>query len=158
MTDIDGVIFAHLHYDHVRGPSRFSGPPTKFIIGPGTTEALLSGPNTYPTNKESIFDSNILPRSRTVELPFPSSPPFPAAMDYFGDGFVFIVNAPGHLAGYLNLLVRVGTGKRMYLVGDTAHDVRGYKGTRELAAYPDPKKVDHLTCAHADKEAAHEHM
>ncbi|PGH32801.1 hypothetical protein GX50_04402 [[Emmonsia] crescens] len=73
-TDIDGVIFAHLHYDHVRDPSRFSGPPTKFIIGPGTMEALLSGPNTYPTNKESIFDSNILPRSRTVELPFPSSP------------------------------------------------------------------------------------
>lgn len=61
-------------------------------------------------------------------------------MDYFGDGSVFIVNAPGHLAGYLNLLVCVGTGKWMYLAGDTAHDVRVYKGTRELAAYPDPKK------------------
>ncbi|OAX78456.1 hypothetical protein ACJ72_07236 [Emergomyces africanus] len=41
---------------------------------------------------------------------------------------------------------------------DTAHDVRVYKGTRELAVYPDPNNVGHLTCAHADKEAAHEHL
>ncbi|PGH03580.1 hypothetical protein GX51_04006 [Blastomyces parvus] len=189
-TDVDAVIFSHLHYDHVGDPGRFCGERTRFVVGPGTVETVLSGPRTYPADGGSIFDSNLLPRERTVELPFPSSAaaastpavsllsngekrhwealgPFPAAMDYFGDGSVFIVNAPGHLAGHLNMLVRAGVAgvdgdgegeKWMYLAGDTAHDVRVYKGTRELAVYPDPKKAGHWACAHADKEAAHEHL
>ncbi|PGG97668.1 hypothetical protein AJ79_09127 [Helicocarpus griseus UAMH5409] len=180
--DIDAVIFSHLHYDHVGDPSRFFGTKTKFIVGPGAIDALLSGPNTYPSDPESIFDSNLLPKEQTIELPSPapsSSPsssrqiqppssenmqkwqplgPFPAAMDYFGDGSVFIIDAPGHLAGHLNLLVRVAPEKWMYLAGDTAHDVRVYKGARELAVYPDPKREGHFACAHADKEAAREHM
>ncbi|KGY15108.1 hypothetical protein PABG_12058 [Paracoccidioides brasiliensis Pb03] len=52
-------------------------------------------------------------------------------MDYFVDGSVFIIDAPGHVAGHLNLLVRIDSEKCMYLAGDTAHDVRVYKGARE---------------------------
>jgi hypothetical protein len=38
-------------------------------------------------------------------------------VDYFGDGSVFIVDAPGHLFGHVNLLARVGRGGGFISVG-----------------------------------------
>ncbi|EEP76996.1 predicted protein [Uncinocarpus reesii 1704] len=166
-ADVDVVIFSHLHYDHIGDPSHF-GPKTKFVVGPGAGK-LLHGPTTYPDDPHSHFDSRLLPRDRVVELPTPSSVadgadrywgplgPFSAARDYFGDGSVFIVDAPGHLVGHINLLVRVQPSKWMYLAGDTAHDVRLLNGTRRFAVYPDPH-TGRPKCAHADKAAAEAHI
>lgn len=171
-TDIDTVIFSHLHYDHIGDPSRF-GPQTKFVIGPGAGP-LLHGPKTYPSDPHSHFDSKLLPHSQVVELPAPPSSstsepgtgndefwkplgPFPAARDYFGDASVFVVDAPGHLAGHINLLVRIGPDEWMYLAGDTAHDVRILEGTHRFAVYPDPR-TGRPRCAHADKPAAEAHV
>ncbi|EEH34490.2 hypothetical protein PAAG_05539 [Paracoccidioides lutzii Pb01] len=101
--------------------------------------------------KEGVFDSlekaNIDPKTDIDMLPSSGKSQtwqvlgsLPAAMDYFGDGSVFIIDAPGHLAGHFNLLVRIDSEKWMCLAGDTAHDVRVYKGTRELAVFPDPNQ------------------
>jgi glyoxylase-like metal-dependent hydrolase (beta-lactamase superfamily II) len=160
--DIDTVMLTHLHYDHVGNPNGF-GPSCKFIVGPGALN-LLEGPKSYPSDPNSHFDSNLLPRDRTEELPSKSDigfwqplGPFPAVHDYFKDGSLFIVNAAGHLPGHINLLVRLEADKWIYLAGDSCHDVRILYGEKETSVYPDPSS-GHLKCAHADKELAEEHL
>ncbi|KMP04806.1 hypothetical protein CIRG_04487 [Coccidioides immitis RMSCC 2394] len=166
-TDVDIVMFSHLHYDHIGDPSRF-GPKTKFVIGPGAGN-LLRGPKSYPDDPHSHFDSRLFPPDQVVELPSPSSTagasnqfwkplgPFSAARDCFGDASMFIIDSPGHLTGHINLLVRVQPDKWMYLAGDTAHDVRILEGTHNFAVYPDPH-TGRPKCAHADKAAAGAHV
>ena len=164
LTDeISTVIFSHLHYDHVGDPSRF-GPPTNFLVGPGTL-GLLNGPESYPANPHSHLDSSLLPRGRTTELPpfeidgdyWQPIGPFPAARDYFGDSSLFIVDAPGHMTGHINLLVRTGPEEWTYLGGDTAHDFRLLTGERSVAVYLD-EETGLMKCAHMDKEAAQLHI
>lgn len=164
-TDIDTVIFSHLHYDHIGDPKIF-GPSTKYIIGP-TASSLITGPKSYPSDPHAHFDSNLLPRDRTRELP-PGSDgtfwkpfgPFPAVHDYFQDGSLFVIDAPGHLAGHVNLLVRIGLEEWIYLAGDSCHDVRILKGEMETSFYPDPASSIEgvLKCAHADNEKADAHL
>ena len=163
--DIDLVLFSHLHYDHVGDPSKF-GPKTHFIVGPGAGKLIWSE-SAYPMDKNSHFDSKLLPRDRAKELPLPGEAPegywkplgpFPAAHDFFGDGSVFVVNAPGHLPGHMNLLVRErSSGGWIYLGGDTAHHIDLLNGNAEIATYTD-EATGCLKCAHVDKEAAETHI
>ncbi|KAJ7112217.1 hypothetical protein C8R44DRAFT_632380, partial [Mycena epipterygia] len=49
--------------------------------------------------------------------------PFPHAVDYFGDGSIYIINTPGHCGGHITLLARTSSdGSWMYLGGNVAHD------------------------------------
>ncbi|KAL2012053.1 hypothetical protein VTN00DRAFT_4771 [Thermoascus crustaceus] len=106
----------------------------------------------------------MFPPERIVELP-PSSDqsywqtlgPLPKAHDFFGDGSLFVVNAPGHLPGHINLLARVGSENWVYLGGDTARDTGILDGTAQVAVYVD-KVTGCMRCAHADKEAAETHI
>lgn len=162
-SDIDTVCFSHLHYDHIGNPAGF-GPETSFIVGPSAL-SLISGSESYPTNPHSHFDSSLLPLDRTTELPSGTDTafwrpvgPFPETHDYFGDGSLFIVNSPGHLAGHINLLVRIEVEKWIYLAGDSCHDVRILRGEAKTAVYPDPDVHGRTKCAHADKNMAEEHL
>lgn len=161
-SDIDVVMFSHLHYDHVGDPSRFS-PPTKLVIGPGAGR-FVRGPETYPENQDSPYDSRGFSRNLIVELPdakdrkyWAPLGPFPAAHDWFGDGSVYVVHAPGHLSGHINLLVHVGKDEWVYLAGDTTHDCALLHGTASTAVYTD-ERTGLPKCAHEDKEMAENHM
>ncbi|KAH6951348.1 metallo-beta-lactamase superfamily protein [Fusarium avenaceum] len=129
-SDVKYVIASHAHWDHVRPlPVEFNN--TTMICGPGTIETY--GP-AYPTEPESVFDGRIWDSNlRTFpleELPPTTDEawfelgPFPHALDFFNDGSVFLINAPGHLQGNLALLTRVngtdGTRKWLFLGGDCA--------------------------------------
>jgi hypothetical protein len=54
-------------------------------------------------NPESLFSSTALPHERTKFLPLSdfSLPigPFPLALDYFGDGSMYVIDAPGLSCG-----------------------------------------------------------
>jgi hypothetical protein len=56
-------------------------------------------------------------------------------MDLFGYGSLYIVNAPGHLPGHLNLLCRTGDRNFVYLAGDSCHDPRLLTGELEIAEW-----------------------
>ena len=135
-SNINFILFSHVHYDHVGLPSDF-GPPTKFIVGPGALD-LLSGTNQLNIGSHSFFEADLLPPDRTIELPTPSAtnpvlsatkplppkaesgidtplilswsshplPSFENTIDLFGDNTIHILHAPGHLPGHINLLVR----------------------------------------------------
>jgi glyoxylase-like metal-dependent hydrolase (beta-lactamase superfamily II) len=77
-------------------------------------------------------------------------PPLPRTLDHFGDGSMYLVDAPGHLPGHMNLLVRTSSdGGWLYLSGDAAHDWRLIRGEGEIAMYPAADGT--LTCIHRSK-------
>jgi len=79
--------------------------------------------------------------------------PFPNALDFFGDGSLYIVDAPGHLPGHVNILARTSAdGGWVYLAGDSAHHWRLITGEAKVAVSYD--QSGNMICAHADKEVA----
>ncbi|KAI1749124.1 hypothetical protein F4782DRAFT_514670 [Xylaria castorea] len=62
---------------------------------------------------------------------------FPRTVDFFGDKSVFVIDSPGHIHGHVNLLVRTGESKYVYLGADCCHDTRILSGERGIAEYDD---------------------
>ena len=166
-TDIDTVILSHVHWDHVGTPSDFSN--AEFVVGSGTMHLLAHGGG--PLYPAEIFNADELPAERTRELPSVRATEgmdkafarqtnhawsplagFPAAVDFFGDGSVYVIDAPGHLYGHVNLLARVAPKKWVYLGGDCCHDPRILSGEKGIALYDDGRGG--LRSVHADTEQA----
>ncbi|KZV89072.1 Metallo-hydrolase/oxidoreductase [Exidia glandulosa HHB12029] len=153
--EIEYVLISHLHFDHVGDPSVF--PRATFLLGAGGRALLENG---YPKNPTAVVSAHPLPEdpARTQWLD-PSSGgwhplgPFERTLDFFEDGSLYIVDAPGHVAGHINALVRT-EGGWVYLAGDTAHDIRLMTGEREVLC----DVQDGFGCAHANKDEAVEHM
>jgi glyoxylase-like metal-dependent hydrolase (beta-lactamase superfamily II) len=153
-SDIPTVCLSHCHIDHVGDTTPFT--TSTFIVGAEAASLFKPG---YPVDPTSGFASDLLPPSRTAFLsPDNWEPlgPFPRALDFYGDGSLYIVDAPGHLSGHINLLARTSTdGAWIYLAGDSAHHWDLITGKGEIAVgHP-----GHFhSCAHQDKEAAEEHI
>jgi len=81
---------------------------------------------------------------------------FPSALDVFNDGSFYIVSAPGHLPGHVNVLCRTSINPTKYVLlgGDSCHDRRLLTGEKEIAEWTDPELPGTVCCIHADKEAA----
>ncbi|EKM79432.1 hypothetical protein AGABI1DRAFT_113995 [Agaricus bisporus var. burnettii JB137-S8] len=150
--DIDTVCISHIHFDHSGHAPLFGH--SEFIVG-GDTRQLLE-PGIYPHNPNSFFSADILPPERTRflgdELHWQPIGPFPRAYDLYGDGSLYIIDAPGHLSGHINLLARTSPdGAWIYLAADTAHHWNLVNGSSVIACgHP-----GHLhDTAHMDKELA----
>ncbi|KAK8063893.1 hypothetical protein PG996_008545 [Apiospora saccharicola] len=74
---------------------------------------------------------------------------FPHTLDLYGDGSVYVVDAPGHIYGHVNLLVRIRQDKYVCLGGDCCHDPRILAGEKEFAEYPDGQGAG-LRSVHTD--------
>jgi glyoxylase-like metal-dependent hydrolase (beta-lactamase superfamily II) len=165
-SDIDTVILSHVHWDHVGTPSDFSH--AEFIVGSGTMHILSHGD--APFYPAELFNTDELPLHRTRELPpyrqedaqkaferqthhtWTPLSHFPAVIDFFNDGSVYIIDAPGHLTGHVNLLARIAPGKWVYLGGDCCHDPRILSGEKGIAVYDDGKGG--VRSVHANMEMA----
>jgi glyoxylase-like metal-dependent hydrolase (beta-lactamase superfamily II) len=165
-----------VHWDHVGEPRDF--PESTFVVGYGSL-AVLHGRSSSLRGGHSFFEADLLDPSRVIQLSCPTSngvnapvPPtscsgsidfsrpwqpfgiLPSALDIFGDGSLYIVDAPGHLPGHLNLLARVGLGNWVYLAGDACHDRHIMRGEREIAEWLDGE--GRTCCIHADRAKAEE--
>ncbi|KAK0108041.1 hypothetical protein ONS95_002866 [Cadophora gregata] len=167
-TDIDIVLLSHVHWDHVGTPSDF--PNSKFLVGSGTLHLLAHGGG--PLYPADLFNEDELPKDRTWEFPpvdeadsitavskerqtdheWKPLAQFPATLDLFGDGSVYVVDSPGHLYGHVNLLARISPTKWVYLGGDCCHDVRILTGEQGVAMYDDG--CGGLRSVHVDTEVA----
>jgi len=124
-----------------------------------------------PLYPAELFNPDELPTDRTSELPhvcekhesgaYAKQTPalvwrplagFPAAIDFYADGSLYLIDAPGHLPGHINLLARTGPRKWIYLGGDCCHDPRILSGEKDIALYDDEKGG--LRSVHADTDAA----
>lgn len=152
-------------------------PRSTFVIGPGAAD-LLKGSSTALRGGHSFFEADLIPKMRTIELADPNSaqnhktrpeqkePPgypnfhqpwtshlnLPYVIDLFQDGSLYIVDAPGHLPGHINLLARIGNDQSVYLAGDACHDRRILRQEKEIGTWPDSE--GHICCIHADREMA----
>ncbi|KAI1876885.1 uncharacterized protein JN550_000957 [Neoarthrinium moseri] len=176
-TDIDAIIFSHLHWDHIGTPSDY--PYSAYVVGPGAA-SLIDGSKKSAAGGHNHFESGLPDPQRLIELSRPGLAPglgvvkdpdfanfkqyfnqpwqrlhrFEAAMDIFGDGSVYIINAPGHLDGHINLLCHVDEKRYIYLAGDAFHDARLLSGEKEIATWDDPVYPGVTCCIHVDKVAA----
>lgn len=109
---------SHLHFDHVGDLTHF--PSALLVVGGGAAEELASP---YPLNPES--DVLALPEGQKVHYEDFSNNiplgPFPKAVDYFKDGSLYLVDAPGHYPGHLNALARIGPNQFVLLAADCCH-------------------------------------
>lgn len=160
-------------------PSDFANQRTHFLVGPGSLD-LLNGTNLVSGGSHSHFEEGLLPLDRTIELPgiqtdaapsvktrrnsttsslrIPAWRPLgnilPHTIDLFGDGSLYIVHAPGHLPGHINVLARTSATKSVYLAGDACHDVRLFNGTHKIATWQDG--AGKPCCIHVDRVKAEE--
>ncbi|KAG0709233.1 beta-lactamase-like protein [Suillus ampliporus] len=153
---IDTVVVSHLHWDHVGDPGPFEN--ATFVVGEGCKEILATG---YPLTENATSSSTAIPIERTrflSELDMNSSiGPYPNAIDYFGDGSMYIVDAPGHVGGHVNVLARTSAqGSWILLGGDSAGDFRLITGEKEIGHYTDTNGC--LRCIHVNKELALENI
>ncbi|KAH7082677.1 beta-lactamase-like protein [Paraphoma chrysanthemicola] len=164
--DVDTVILSHVHWDHVGTPGDFVN--AEFVVGCGTMHLLANGGG--PLYPAELFNHDELPAERTKELPPARSEDaakaferqtshawkpmagFPATIDFYNDGSVYIIDAPGHLPGHVNLLARVAPGRWVYLGGDCCHDPRILSGEKGIALYDDGRGG--LRSVHADTDEA----
>ncbi|OCL10236.1 Metallo-hydrolase/oxidoreductase [Glonium stellatum] len=163
--DIDIVMYSHIHWDHHGDPENF--PTSKFLVGSGSLNVLKYG---LPgKGSHQFFDPDLLPMERTLELPSAEAGecqraerswkwnpigPFPAGLDLFGDGSIYVIDAPGHLPGHVNLLCRTGPGRWVCLCGDAYHDKRLLTGEKEIGTWMD--EHGGTLCIHLDKRVAEE--
>lgn len=164
-----------VHWDHIGEPRDF--PSSTFVIGHGA-RALLAGTSVKFRGGHSFFEADLLPEERSIELSDPSgSDPnerdparepgllnfngawrphgsLPQTLDLFKDGSVLVVNAPGHLPGHINLLIRTSDHRQIYLGGDACHDRRLLTGEKQIGEWTDGE--GQVCCIHVDREQAEE--
>ena len=115
---------SHLHWDHAGDPEPFTS--AEIVIG-AEGASLLEG--AYPENHDSMYRA--FPQGRPVKhadfedthnnsvvSPFG---PFERAIDFYGDGSLYLVDAPGHVAGHIIAAVRVAQDSFIFLSGDACH-------------------------------------
>lgn len=78
---------------------------------------------------------------------------FANTLDLYDDGSIYVVDAPGHIYGHVNLLVRIDQDKYVYLGGDCCHDPRILAGEKGFAEYPDSLGVG-VRSVHTDTAVA----
>ncbi|PCH40013.1 Metallo-hydrolase/oxidoreductase [Wolfiporia cocos MD-104 SS10] len=143
------VCLSHLHLDHHGDHRPFTN--ATFIVGEETRALIESG---YPTNPDSHFRQDLLPHERTRYLSTTDMQPvgpFPRALDFYGDGSLYLVDTPGHFPGHLCLLARTSPdGGWIFLAGDAAHDYRLISGKARIG---DSVRYG---CMHQDKAIAEE--
>ena len=118
-----------MHWDHIGDPDRI---PSKSIVLGGESRELLADP--YPPNINSRFLA--LPAGRPLlyvdfhdnESALRPFGPFEHAVDFHGDGSLYLVDAPGHVLGHMLAAVRVGPDAFVLLSGDTCHSRQCYCG------------------------------
>lgn len=120
---IDAIVLTHAHWDHVSGVEDFPGVP---VLTPSDEIAFIQSGHEAGRLARQIFDTQDTP---LIRIEFTDGPfmGFDTSRDYFGDGSVVMVPAPGHTPGSLWVFISTSTKDRYVLVGDTVWQHEGFE-------------------------------
>jgi glyoxylase-like metal-dependent hydrolase (beta-lactamase superfamily II) len=113
-----GIVLTHAHWDHVSGLEDLPGIPV--FVPQAELDFVNSGnPATALAHRIGTKDYRV--------YDFPGGPylGFDRSFDFFGDGSVVLVPAPGHTPGSIFAFITTSHGKRYVLIGDTAWQSEG---------------------------------
>ncbi|KAK6365478.1 hypothetical protein LTS17_011197 [Exophiala oligosperma] len=134
-------------------------PNATGYFGPGTFEYCSPGrfPD-EPYDTKGKWDANFFDPERATEKaeelkgewqPFG---PFPKALDFFGDGSLWILQAPGHMVGNLAAAARLANGEWVILGSDCCHSKALVDGTFDFKTWLNSS--GHTESLHEDLDAA----
>ncbi|KAH8978025.1 beta-lactamase-like protein [Lactarius hatsudake] len=122
LASIDSIIWSHHHPEHTGDPSLFP-PTTSLVVGPG----FKTNPSTYPgfpTNPDAQVSESAFRGRDLIELDFTTSRALKIgglrALDWFDDGSLYLLEAPGHAPEHLMALARTSADRFVLLAGDAA--------------------------------------
>ncbi|CBF78286.1 hypothetical protein AN8635.2 [Aspergillus nidulans FGSC A4] len=151
---IDTVLLSHAHFDHCRPISRLF-PNAIAYFGPGTFDFCSPGHFADPASPWDgrFFDpARATERCETLIGPWTPFGPFEHAIDFFGDGSFWVIQAPGHMPGNLCACARIESGEWVLLGSDCCHSRGLLEGAKEIATFPLPDGG--TGCLHTDVAAA----
>jgi len=137
LSSINFAIWSHHHPDHAGDLSLFP-TSTSLVVGPG----FKTRPETYPgqpvgPNAETLHEA--FEGRELIELDFSTSTLKVGglrAIDWFDDGSLYLLEAPGHTADHIMALARTSADKFVLLAGDGAHHCGEFRPT-PLTPLPD---------------------
>lgn len=128
---------SHLHWDHIGDPAMF--PDAEIVLG-AHAQAMLAD-RVYPANPNgSIMEFPKASKKTFVDFTDRHSHlahvsplgTFDNAVDFFGDGSLYLVDTPGHCPGHMSCLARVAPDVFVFLAGDLCHHREAYDPGRRL--------------------------
>lgn len=124
LSTIDFAIWSHHHPDHTGDLTLFP-TSTALVVGPGFKTRSLTYPG-QPGNPNAETLQEAFEGRELIELDFSSSASTLKfgglrAIDWFDDGSLYLLEAPGHSADHIMALARTSADKFVLLAGDGAH-------------------------------------
>ncbi|KAJ5334997.1 hypothetical protein N7452_007400 [Penicillium brevicompactum] len=122
--DIEAIIWSHAHFDHI-------------VVGPGIRDTHWPG---FPTNPDAINLNTDIQGRNVREISFEKTQKGATkigsfdAVDYFGDGSLYLLDAAGHSVGHIGALARVTTSPDsfVFMGGDSCHHAGVLRPTKYL--------------------------
>ncbi|WP_158676438.1 NAD-dependent epimerase/dehydratase family protein [Tessaracoccus sp. OH4464_COT-324] len=154
-ASVTAILCSHLHLDHLAGTADFPDAPV--WLDPAEISAL-SRHNGLAAVRHGIVPDVVPARERLRPLGYTAAPawlaPFTRAMDFFGDGSLWVVPSPGHTHGSVSVVARTATDNRdgaglTLIAGDVAWSERALRDglephwlTRRIVAHslPDARR------------------
>lgn len=135
------VVMTHLHFDHASALRDFPAA-TVLVSGPEWSAAWARGSSLHGYSTAQL---DRRPQYRTIDFsadPARARGPFERTLDVFGDGSLTLAATPGHSAGHLSPILRLG-GREALITGDAAYTLATLREGRRPWRSEDPKAFEH---------------
>ncbi|POR33566.1 Uncharacterized protein TPAR_06261, partial [Tolypocladium paradoxum] len=142
---VDTVLFSHHHWDHSR-PVKGMFPKAVGYFGPGTFAHCSPGQfHDEPYHVNGKWDANFFHQENATENcaevhgEWQRFGPFDKALDFLGDGSLWLLQAPGHMVGNMAAAARLSNGAWIVLASDCSHTKALLDGKEDFRTWEGPQ-------------------
>ena len=115
---IKAILLTHAHWDHVSGIPDFKNTP---VLVSENELKYINGDNKFSVLARSFKNTKYISYGFQQKAYLG----FPLSYDFYGDGSIVIVPAPGHTPGSVIIFITLPDSKRYAMIGDLAWQMEG---------------------------------